>query len=196
MARTGRPPAPFTPGQCAGCSKEMSRRSTVRARSLNITLHCRSCANTSRLTDPVERYWSKVERSSDPNDCWWWTGAVDSDGYGLFAITHDRQIVASKYGLELKLGRPLLHGMKGLHTCDNPSCQNPAHLFEGDATDNMVDMANKGRSTAGVLVTSAVVQSIRHMIGDGVPDSMIADRIGVSRSYVYMIRVGKRRRRG
>jgi hypothetical protein len=46
--------------------------------------------------------------------------------------------------LERKLGRPL----KGhaLHKCDTPACLEERHLFEGTHTENMKDMARKGRT--------------------------------------------------
>ena len=39
----------------------------------------------------------------------------------------------------------LAAGAEALHTCDNPGCWNPTHLFSGTQADNLADMDAKGR---------------------------------------------------
>lgn len=118
---------------------------------------CKACKNeqtrlrkgyqTRNMTP--ERFWRRVDQSGD---CWPWMGGKDKDGYGKTAWgkKHVRAHVLAWF---------LTHGVwpehNVLHTCDNPPCCHPEHLFEGTTLDNNRDRATKGRNgnykTAGEL---------------------------------------------
>jgi DNA-binding transcriptional regulator YiaG len=44
---------------------------------------------------------------------------------------------------------PIPLGGQVLHSCDNPSCCNPAHLFLGTPKENARDKVSKGRQAVG-----------------------------------------------
>ena len=91
-----------------------------------------------------EDFWSYVDRSAGPDGCWPWTRGRFQKGYG--ALTLDgRNLKSHRVALELTLGRPLADRAFACHTCDNPPCCNPAHLYEGDAASNIADMYAHGR---------------------------------------------------
>jgi hypothetical protein len=88
------------------------------------------------------------QRLDKSGDCWLWTIGTDKDGYGQ---CHD-----TKYGKLLKCSRA--HQLSYLayngeydrslficHTCHNPSCCNPDHLYAGTALENNQDMVSAGR---------------------------------------------------
>ena len=72
-----------------------------------------------------------------------WLGQVDKDGYGR--VVYQRKVVrAHRLSYLLHIGE-IPDGLFVLHTCDNPDCINPDHLFLGTPKDNMVDKMRKGR---------------------------------------------------
>ena len=94
-----------------------------------------------------ERFWAKVDRSGGPDACWIWTGGRKGRGYGEFYKDH-RLLGAHRVAWELAIG-PIPNGLDCLHSCDNPPCCNPAHLFLGTQADNNADMVAKGRDARG-----------------------------------------------
>lgn len=79
-----------------------------------------------------------------PNGCVEWQGYRNSNGYGTFGFFRI-QFLAHRMSWGFANGRPADKNKFICHTCDNPSCINPEHLFEGDPVDNVRDMIVKKR---------------------------------------------------
>ena len=97
--------------------------------------------NQASVLSPEDRYWEKVDLCG-PHECWPWLASTNAGGYGRF----DKRLgyeLAHRYAWFLAYGDPGL--MCVLHKCDNPSCQNPDHLFLGTRDDNNKDRMRKGR---------------------------------------------------
>lgn len=90
-----------------------------------------------------------------PDGCWYWLGYVANDGYARYGYGHK---VASRVSYQVFKG-PIPEGLCICHTCDNPLCVNPDHLWAGTRKENMVDMVKKGRN--GIKLTKDDVLAIR-----------------------------------
>ena len=125
---------------------------------------------------PARVRWAKHVDIS--GDCWTWTGSKNPNGYGQ--IREQRQngkpgrlVLASYVAIEIATGTRPPKGIQVLHTCDNPPCVNPAHLFLGTISDNMRDMQSKGRCSQRKL-TDADVEVIRGRLAAGETQATIA----------------------
>ena len=77
-------------------------------------------------------------------------------------------------------------GMCICHTCDNPMCINPDHLFMGTHSDNMKDKMLKGR--AGKKLSKEDVETIRSELAEKkMTESELARVHGVSTSMISQI---------
>lgn len=98
----------------------------------------------------VLRFWAKVQKGSD---CWEWSGARLPRGYGTVRVDR-RPWLAHRLSWVIHFG-PIRDGMFVCHTCDNPACVRPEHLFEGTALANNRDMVSKNRHAHGPTHGSA-----------------------------------------
>lgn len=100
---------------------------------------------------PVVIQLARAIDRSGSDDCWEWAGATDADGYGTLVLRRDDKLVlrkAHRTAYEHFVG-DIPDGMYVLHTCDNPPCCNPKHLFVGTNDDNMQDKTRKQRQSRG-----------------------------------------------
>jgi hypothetical protein len=142
-----------------------------------------------------DRFWSKVNTSND--GCWEWKNALSRKGYGWFNAgsksTYAHRVAAFLSGLIDSLSTPL----HVLHSCDNPKCCNPSHLFVGTNLDNIKDRVQKGRSKAPKLhgqtngmakLCNSQVKEIRGLyFASMFSQSQLAKRYGVRQSHVSRI---------
>lgn len=98
-----------------------------------------------------DRFWTKVNKT---DGCWNWTAALTTTGYGIMGRPGGRgagNVRATHVSVFLATGKWPPRGMYVCHTCDNPLCVRPDHLFVGTSADNNRDMRNKGRDVLGTL---------------------------------------------
>lgn len=91
----------------------------------------------------LNRFWSRVDKSED---CWVWTKATSSNGYGQLRVgpRPGRLLLAHRISFSLLRG-PISDGLEVRHDCDNPPCVNPNHLRVGTHSQNMLDAVERGR---------------------------------------------------
>lgn len=67
---------------------------------------------------------------------------MNTGGYGQVWYM-GKVMKAHRVAYHMHHGRFPVHG--ACHTCDNPQCFNPFHLFDGTQHENVKDAAQKGR---------------------------------------------------
>ena len=92
----------------------------------------------------VERRFRAKIQVNGPDECWPWSGGRHEQGYGIFAFTSRVSRRAHRFMYTVTKG-PIPTGLLVCHTCDNPPCVNPRHLWLGTTMDNHLDSVRKGR---------------------------------------------------
>ena len=93
-----------------------------------------------------EKWWRRVKINA-VTGCHEWQRYRNEAGYGQTRIGGrlGYNILAHRFAWIRFSGQPIPKRMGVLHSCDNPACCNPKHLFLGTQKDNIDDMCKKGR---------------------------------------------------
>lgn len=143
------------------------------------------------------RFWSKVKKGTG---CWLWQASTFGNGRGQFRVG-GRSVAAHRYSFIITKG-PIPEGKEVCHTCDNPICVRPSHLWAGTHHENMLDAQTKkrlkgsrGMVTKNMKLTPKAVLEIREIYAArtapkwGVNE--LAAKYGVSRSVITSAAQGK-----
>lgn len=165
---------------CGHCGKGFERRASQKTEG---NVYCSWACMHAPKCAPEERFWPRVERRG-PDECWEWMAARNADGYGWIGAWGGR-VSTHRFSWMLHNGQ-IPAGMEVCHTCDNPPCVNPRHLFLGPHWANMRDCVLKGRMRHAKLNENAVRQ-IRQALAAGATQRSLCGVYGVGHTMMDLI---------
>lgn len=138
-----------------------------------------------------ERLRLLSDHSGGPDSCWPWVGTRAKNGYALMSwqgetLRVSHLVFTAHHGQPPPPEKPFV-----LHTCDNPPCVNPKHLWAGTARDNVQDMIRKGRDARPhgerhpkAKLTAKQVRAIRLDAAAGVSKKLLVLNYHISRNVI------------
>lgn len=92
----------------------------------------------------IKRFCDSYEELDD-NSCWIWKMSLSHKGYGRIQI-NGKGTYAHRFAWILHNKEDISETIFVCHSCDNPKCVNPNHLWLGTPQQNMDDKCAKGRA--------------------------------------------------
>jgi hypothetical protein len=132
----------------------------------------------------------------EPNSgCWLWEGYAKkvTETYLQPRVMYKNKAMSVSRLLWILFNGEIPKGKSVCHTCDVSLCINPKHLYLGTHTENMLDLAKRGRGrTANQIMGPSDVVMARELRLKGNKVKDIAEKFGVSPKGMSRILTGKR----
>jgi len=151
----------------------------------------KSCGCSLYPKDYKQLFLNNVNKT---DSCWIWKGKIKSNGYGIFSIKK-KENYAHRLSYLIHKGE-IPSGKFICHSCDNPPCVNPDHLWLGDALSNNQDRIKKGRirikdirKKNGVLTENQIleIRKIYRFNERGFGSGILSKKYGVTTETILSI---------
>lgn len=152
--------------------------------------HTKSCGcykpDNVKLHEATKRFYENIEKT---DTCWNWKGLY-WNGYGV--LFYKKQITAHRFSYMIHKGS-LEKGKCICHTCDNPKCVNPEHLYQGSFKDNAKDASDRGRLRHGEKhhKSKLTEDDVRYILTSTEKGIDLAKKYGVTKTQISLIRTRK-----
>jgi DNA invertase Pin-like site-specific DNA recombinase len=125
------------------------------------------------------------------NGCWIWTRSTRGKGYAQMTLSNRKQVYGHRASYMVNKGA-IPDGGVVCHSCDEPRCCNPDHLFLGTQKDNMQDCVAKGRLRPGRVgaprkVSDEQRKRIAELRSQGMLQRQIAQQFGITQVRVSQL---------
>jgi hypothetical protein len=152
------------------------------------------CLPPQKIDAMRERFITKQKINPD-NGCWEWTGCKSKEGFGLFWL-EGRNALAHRIAWFLQYGKMPKEDI--IHSCGNPVCVNPKHLFLLDPKEKYIFFREKGKQ--GIVpsqskLTDEDIANIKDLYENS---ELTLKEIGIlwGVSGQYISKLGKRKNKG
>jgi hypothetical protein len=165
------------------CSKQCQMKNMANQSVTNLRERWAQENKVDALIKSLERFVIKKD------GCWEWIGCTKKrPKYGSLTF-RGKEIIAHRASYMAYKGE-IPKGILVLHTCDNPPCTNPEHLWLGTHLDNERDKMAKGRHK-GEKLNPDKVKEIKRLLSQGVLHKQICKDFNISTTTVHSIQTGK-----
>lgn len=137
-----------------------------------------------------------VVRGFDGADCLIWPFDRNAKGYGRHH-TGGKRVAAHRIACEMRNGPPPTAKHSAAHSCGKGhlGCVNPKHIRWATPKENHADKQihgtiARGEKNGNAVMSEATAKKVKSMIGTMVQRE-IAERLGITRSSVRDIKIGK-----